>query len=607
MRNPTFLGVVESTSGSGVVVRLHPDTLSGLVYIEGRAHRAGQAGSFVRVPQGFSSLFGIVVQASSTQGASNDVDAGNRLLSVEIVGEGKNNEPFGRGVYRYPTIGDEVHLVTEEDLAIVYGAETSRNHVEVGVLSSASSIPARIDINRLVTRHCAVVGATGSGKSTTVAGLLHKISDAEKFPSARIVLLDLHGEYVAAFKDKGRTYRVNPDPAQNELALELPYWALTFEELLPLTLGDLGDDSTRGRVAEWILKEKRDAAASGTYGAIDPNWITVDSPIPFSLKKLWFEMRWEIDATYPRGVEQTAAAALIEDSGDAQTLRAARFRANDGTTAVQSRSTLNIRRPLELLLSRLRDPRFSFLFTPGQLEPDLKSQTAKDLDWLLECWLGGLEDDYRPISILDVSGIPTHVLEGLIGAFLRIIFDAAFWGRGLSEGGRERPILVVLEEAHLYLSESSSTASMAAKRIVKEGRKYGVGAMLVSQRPTEIDQTILSQCGTFIALRMGNSRDRSQVSSAAAESLKGLLELLPTLRTGEAILVGEAVQLPTRAMIRKPPRGQLPNSDDPRVVADEYAPNETGPGGWDKQLEPADYADLVSAWRSQSARSKRIV
>ena len=123
----------------------------------------------------------------------------------------------------------------------------------------------------------------------------------------------------------------------------------------------------------------------------------------------------------------------------------------------------------------------------------MKSQTAKDLDWLLECWLGGLEDDYRPISILDVSGIPTHVLEGLIGAFLRIIFDAAFWGRGLSEGGRERPILVVLEEAHLYLSESSSTASMAAKRIVKEGRKYGVGAMLVSQRPTEIDQTILSQ------------------------------------------------------------------------------------------------------------------
>ena len=156
MRNPTFLGVVESTSGSGVVVRLHPDTLSGLVYIEGRAHRVGQVGSFVRVPQGFSSLFGIVVQASSTQGASNDVDAGNRLLSVEIVGEGKNNEPFGRGVYRYPTIGDEVHLVTEEDLAIVYGAETSRNHVEVGVLSSASSIPARIDINRLVTRHCAL-------------------------------------------------------------------------------------------------------------------------------------------------------------------------------------------------------------------------------------------------------------------------------------------------------------------------------------------------------------------------------------------------------------------------------------------------------------------
>lgn len=607
MRDPTLLGVVESTSGSSVTVSLNQNTLSGLVYIDGQGHRVGQVGSFVRIPQGFSNLFGIVVQAGAAgehEGAG-DISTSRRWLGIEIVGEGRSNEPFSRGVYRYPTIGDEVHLVTESDLAVVYGAETSRNHVEIGSLSSASSIPARVEINKLITRHCAVVGATGSGKSTTVAGLLHRISDHERFPSARIVLLDLHGEYAEAFRKKGHIYRVNPDSSRGELPLAIPYWALTFEELLPLTFGDL-DDMARGRVADWIVQQKKAVIASGGYGDVDPGWITVDTPLPFSLRKLWYELRWEIDATYPRGVEQTRANALEDDPGDALELRAARFRPNDGAAAVQSRSTLNIRRPLEALASRLRDPRFNFLFSPENLSPDLDGATAKDLDSLLAAWLGDGREGHRPVSILDVSGIPTFVLESLVGALLRLLFDSVFWGRKLSEGGRERPLLVVMEEAHLYLSNSSNTAGMAVKRIVKEGRKYGIGAMVVSQRPTEIDPTILSQCGTFIALRMGNSQDRNHVTSSTTESLRGLLDLLPTLRTGEAIIVGEAVQLPTRAMIKRPPRDQRPNSSDPRVVEVEYADGESGPGGWDRRLEPSSYDDLVSAWRRQDPTSLRV-
>lgn len=607
MRDPTLLGIVESTSGSSVTVALSGDTLSGLVYIHGQGHRVGQVGSFVRIPQGFSNLFGIVVQAGAA-GPPEERDAGmdgRRWLAIEIVGEGRINEPFSRGVYRYPTIGDEVHLVTEADLAVVYGSETSRNHIEVGSLSSASSIPARVEINKLVTRHCAVVGATGSGKSTTVAGLLHKLSDSVRFPAARVVLLDLHGEYAEAFRKKGRIFRVSPDVTRGEQSLAIPYWALTFEELLPLTLGDL-DDMARGRVADWILEKKKSAAASGAHGAIDPEWVTVDTPLPFSIKQMWYEMRWEIDATYPRGVEQTKANALVLENGDAERLIPAKFQANDGQNAVQSRSTLNIRRPLEALSSRLRDPRFNFIFSPGDWSSDTSGLTARDLDSLLMSWIGGVRDEYRPVCILDVSGIPTFVLEGLVGSLLRLLFDAVFWGRKLSEGGRERPLLVVMEEAHLYLSSADGVAGTAVKRIVKEGRKYGIGAMVVSQRPTEIDATILSQCGTFVALRMGNSQDRSHVTGATTESLRGLLDLLPTLRTGEAIIVGEAVQLPTRAMIKAPPRDQQPTSDDPRVVEVEFATGESGPGGWDKALGSEDYGDLLSAWRRQDPTSLKI-
>lgn len=605
MRDPTLLGAVESTFGSTVMVGLNPEALSGLVYIEGQGHRVGQVGSFVRIPQGFSSLFGIVVQASAGATPPGADVVERRSLTVEIVGEGMTNEPFSRGVYRYPTIGDHVHLVTEADLAVVYGLETSREHVEIGALSSARSIPARIDVNRMVTRHSAVVGATGTGKSTTVAGILHRISDSGRFPAARVVLLDLHGEYADAFRKTGSVFKVNPDKASGEMSLAIPYWALTFDELVPLTFGSL-DDTARGRVADWIVEQKRAVAATGNYQAIDAAWITVDTPLPFSLRKLWFDLRWEIDATYPKAVSQTPDKALVVDQGDVDGLRAATFQPNDGQAAVQSKSTLSIRRPLEALASRLRDPRFSLLFDADGWSPDAAGQTQLDLDALLAGWLGDGSATSRPVTILDVSGIPTSVLTSLVGALLRLLFDAMFWGRKLSEGGRERPLLVVMEEAHLYLSDSNSIAGLAVKRIVKEGRKYGIGAMIVSQRPTEIDSTILSQCGTFVAMRMGNAQDRGHVVGATTESLKGLMDLLPTLRTGEAIIVGEAVQLPTRAMIRKPPPDQLPNSSDPKVVETMFGVDEYGPGGWDRSLEGSDYEDLVAAWRRQHPDSVKL-
>lgn len=196
--------------------------------------------------------------------------------------------------------------------------------------------------------------------------------------------------------------------------------------------------------------------------------------------------------------------------------------------------------------------------------------------------------------------MPSEVLPDLVGALTRIIYDALLWSRKLSEGGRERPLLLVFEEAHAYLNaEDASIVQLAVRRVVKEGRKYGVGAMVVSQRPSEIDSTILSQCGTVVALRLTNTADRSHVTSAVTDNLGGLLSLLPVLRTGESMIVGEAVPLPMRVLIEAPTR--LPESSDPLIVGLDL------PGGWDRARETSDYKDVVSCWRTQSVISSRAV
>jgi DNA helicase HerA-like ATPase len=242
-----------------------------------------------------------------------------------------------------------------------------------------------------------------------------------------------------------------------------------------------------------------------------------------------------------------------------------------------------------------------FLFNPGEWAVAKDGTTKSDLDALLAAWIGA----DTPISVFDLSGIPTAVVDDLVGAVLRILYDAVFWGRLKQEGGRERPLLVVLEEAHVYLgAQSKSRAANAARRIAKEGRKYGVGLMLVSQRPSEVDTTVLSQCGTVIALRLTNDSDRAQVTSCASDNLKSLFSMLPILRTGEALIVGEAVNMPIRAIIDRPVEGRRPDSDDPVVVVPRGADGKrVRSGGWTDPVKDENYKPLVEAWRKQDPRA----
>ena len=289
--------------------------------------------------------------------------------------------------------------------------------------------------------------------------------------------------------------------------------------------------------------------------------------------------------------------------GDAMSVTPPLYRTVKTTGPAQERvqhgrDPIGIRQHLASLASKLRDPRLAFLFNPGGWLPDIDGKIVKDLDSLLEEWIGAS----NPITILDLSGIPSSILNDLIGALLRVLYDAVFWAKNLPEGGRERPLLMVLEEAHVYLSkENSGSAAAAVRRIAKEGRKYGVGMMIVSQRPSEIDSTILSQCGTIFAMRLTNETDRGHITSAASDNLKGIFEMLPVLRTGEAIIVGEAVSLPVRTLITPPALDRRPDSVDPCVV-ERGNLNEgfQGPGGWGQRRDPSDYAAMVRQWRMQT-------
>ena len=245
-----------------------------------------------------------------------------------------------------------------------------------------------------------------------------------------------------------------------------------------------------------------------------------------------------------------------------------------------------MQRQLGLLKSRLMDKRYDFLLRPGPWEPDEDGRPEKDLDELLAAWLGG----EQPLTILDLSSVPSGVLERLVGSILNIVYEALFWSREKSEGGIERPLLVVMEEAHRYLSgQANGVASKVVQRIAKEGRKYGVGAMVVSQRPSEVDETVLSQCGTFFALRLSKPGDRARVRGTLPDGLAGLLDVLPILRTGEAVVTDEAAKLPMRCRITLPAKDHRPRSEDPNVS-----------NRWGLPRRKEEYVRVVASWRGQN-------
>ena len=576
---------IEAVAGSSVHVRLAPSVASGLSIVSGQTYKVGQVGSFVRIPQGYQELFGVVSEVGA-KAAPENVDLSNdtgRWLKVELVGEilGGN---FERGISQYPNIRDSVHLAVEAHLQRIYDVQ-GRGHITIGEISSSESISARIALNELVTRHSAVLGSTGSGKSTTIASLLRAITTgaggSSPYTSARVLMLDVHGEYSKPLADVARVFSV--EPQKNEERLFIPYWALDSGDLIDFLTGGL-EGNRETAFTDKIFQLKLAAHESIGFPGVDPTSITVDTPLPFSLNQLWYDLI-DFEIMTFEGPERNQPTR--QEHGDPETLKPPKYKphAMGAAGPFLNQSALGIQRPLNLLRSRLLDRRYNFLLHPGPWEPNLNGATQKDLDELLRGWLGS----EKPITILDLSGVPSSVLERLVGSILKIVYEALYWSREKTEGGVVRPLLVVMEEAHRYLAEKSDgLASTVAQRIAKEGRKYGVGAMIISQRPSEVNETILSQCGTFIAMRLSNPSDRARVQGTLPDGLVGLLDVLPILRTGEAIITGEAAKLPMRCRVALPTETYRPRSEDPEVSKE-----------WRLARRAEGYDRVVASWRAQ--------
>lgn len=544
--DPTHIGQVESVSGSTVTVKMATSYPSNMPIVDGTVYRVGQIGSFLRIPLGYANLFGIITQAgvlampeallAAYESNPSSVD-GHRWLRMVLIGE-QVGSTFDRGVLQSPTSGDPVHLVTNRDLRVVYGGYRAETSIVVGNQSASEGLAAHLDLDKLVSRHCAILGATGSGKSNAVSVTVNAIA-AKALPSARVLLIDPHGEYASSLAGKCRVFKIGANVDLGEDELSVPFWALPFKELLALFPGRLSDQN-EDYIRSKVLDLKR-LSASGISG-LRQEAITADSPVPFSINKLWFELD-----DFERMTLQKDRCTLmpLDAQGDAEKLVPNRYpTAGLGTSApFLNQRGKGILGFLDGMRSRLLDERYSFLFRPEGYLPELDGASPTPLPMLFATWFG----HGTTVSILDLSAVPSDIMQTVSGCILKIVYDALFWGQSTPVGGKQQPLLVVLDEAHSYLKAGEqSISSRTVQAIAKEGRKYGVGLMLVTQRPSELDETVLSQCGSLVALRMSNPRDKSHVSAAMQDELREMADVLSSLRTGEAIVSGEFVRIPSR-------------------------------------------------------------
>ncbi len=585
----TYLGKVINVNSNTVEVEVSRDIPSAAPIINGRVYKLGQIGTFVKIPVGSLRLFGIVSSVSNIP-SNNEIlnygpDYGSRFLQVQLIGEQIGTGKFDKGVGTYPTINDEVHIVIEDDLKEIYG-DFQEGLVEIGKHSASENLSVFLDIHHLVLRHSAILGSTGSGKSNTTANIVKNI--LRDYPGSRIVLVDIHGEYKTAFQDNAKIFRIN----DSTNPLYIPFWSMTFDELSFFLVGrPMGQEQPADkRLREEILILKHDNADKLKAGNVRSEFITADSPIPFNIRKMWYNFNREVYGTYSiaDADKQNKETEELEEEGDPQKLIAAKFKAYGmGTTAPFKSKHQTMYAYEQKIHSRLRDTRFDFMFNPGDF---YDTSSKSDMDQLLRDWI----DHESRITILDLSGIPFELVDISVGLITRIIFDSMYWGRFEEYTGRNRPLLMVYEEAHSYLPKGGNSAHVygyarqAVEQIFKEGRKFGIGAMVVTQRPSEISESILAQVGTFIALRLTNSSDKNTVQSAAPNNMTSLIDLLPTLRIGEAVIVGESIIIPSRVRIDLvEPR---PSSDDPKLVRQ-----------WKTESKPNkdNYKKVVTALREQ--------
>ena len=496
-----LIGQVVSVSGSRVVARL-------TVRAPGEAAHGRddlQIGSLVKMPSAETVVFGMVRSLDIPDMAGSDDRTEVRIMEIELVGEGVNAADggpieFRRGVSFFPRLGDGVHTVSQEDLMRVY-ARPHVSSVKVGTIYQDKSLPAFIAVDDLLGKHFAVLGNTGAGKSCAVATILRAIISSHA--EGHILLLDLHDEYSHAFSDCAELLGAE--------RLKLPYWLLSFDELQEIIV----EKSDTREVDRNILKDAMiHAKQVFNEGNDQIERISSDTPVPYRLS----ELLHYIDESLGKLDKPTDSAPY-----------------------------LRLRNRFDALLT---DSRFDFIF-------EERFTVADDMEEIL-ARLFRVPAAGKPITILDLSEVPTDILKVVVSLLCRLTFDFAFWGE------QDTPVLLVCEEAHRYVArvddKGFELTKRALSRIANEGRKYGVSLCIVSQRPSELESGILSQCNTIFAMRMSNQTDQEFVRGTLSESALGLLDSLPSLRTGEAVAAGEGLSVPVRVHFDLLPEDQRPLS-----------------------------------------------
>ncbi len=526
-----------------------------VIGLEGYQVIVGQVGSYLVIRQGSLQVVGVIQRAwietragggGNGRGDAEEMprDAQRGYIDLIPLGELDQAGAFTRGVIHYPAPGAEVHVVKRMEMDALFSRYRAFEY-QLGYLPSLPSVDICLDPSRLFGRHLAILGQSGSGKSWSTATLLQRA--VETMPNAHIILLDLHGEYVwhdqagvqhAAFNEEAYRY-------VDARELEIPYWLLTYAELVDLLI-DRSDDNASTQMAffrEALLNLRR-KANQGMKGVT----ITIDSPVYFSMLDLYRQFK--------------AANEQVTDFG-------------------KSRGPLygQFDEFLIKLQSRFNDLRYDFLYKP-------KRRTSSDtLADLLRDFVG-LRKPERPITVIDFSSVPFDVRPTVSAQIGRLAFEFNYW----NPKAREFPILLVCEEAHAYIPRGGDSqydgTRRSMERIAKEGRKYGVGLAVVSQRPHELSETVLAQCGNFICFRVTNPDDQQYIRDLVPDAEAGLVSILATLGRGEAMAMGEAVPIPTRFQFYPP--DPVPNSGD--IDFHRH---------WKNGAETLDVELIVDNWRRQ--------
>ncbi|HUW82339.1 MAG TPA: ATP-binding protein [Phycisphaerae bacterium] len=518
----------------------------------------GQLGTYVAIHQGEVNILALVSRMTEQEkvaplapGESGAevvrLSFAQRVVRLVPVGTLRPDGGFERGVSTYPTTGAEVRAVGSRELEQMFSRYRSKGY-EVGALSSHPALTVCLDPSSLFARHFAVLGQTGAGKSWTVASLAQRA--VKVMPRAHIILLDVHGEYCWT-AGKGNRHSAFDDSIFRYVdarELEIPYWLMTYAELCDLLI-DQTDYSAHNQTA--AFREALNALRTEEGQALRLERTTLDTPIFFDLMKL-------------RGIIE-AKNGTIPSPTSGKPIKGPLTGAFDNF--------------LMRLDSRLNDVRYDFL-----LKPKIRS-SSDSLSALLRDFVG-LGKPKRPVTVIDLSSVPFDVRPTVAAQIGRLAFEFNYWNPQF----RDFPILLVCEEAHAYIPRATVSqfagSRRSMERIAKEGRKYGVGLGVVSQRPHEVSETVLSQCGTFLCLRLTNPDDQSYVRSLVPEAERDLVDILAGLGRGEAMVLGEAVPLPTRLHFHRPK--PAPSSDD----VDFYEKWRSGP-------EDLNVDAIVDRWRRQ--------